>query len=66
MASSYSPWIKSSVSGALVYNTIDDMKSPHAGIFANVTTEVAGLGGDAQFVKLTGRGIVLSHRVGGA
>ena len=51
-----SPWIKSSVSGAMVYNTIDDMKSPHAGIFANVTTEVAGLGGDAQFVKLTGRG----------
>ena len=51
-----SPWIKSSVSGALVYNTIDDMKSPHEGIFANVTTEVAGLGGDAQFVKLTARG----------
>ncbi|MEP9388097.1 outer membrane protein assembly factor BamA [Mesorhizobium sp. KR9-304] len=51
-----SPWIKSSVSGALVYNTIDDMKSPHAGIYANVTTEVAGLGGDAQFVKLTARG----------
>ena len=51
-----SPWLKSSVSGALVYNTIDDMKSPHAGIFANVATEVAGLGGDAQFVKLTARG----------
>jgi outer membrane protein insertion porin family len=50
-----SPWLKSSVSGALVYNTIDDMKSPHSGIFANVTTEVAGLGGDAQFVKFTAR-----------
>ena len=50
-----SPWIKSSVSGAMVYNTIDDMKNPHAGIFSNVTTEVAGLGGDAQFVKLTAR-----------
>jgi len=50
-----SPWLKSSVSGALVYNTIDDMKSPHSGIFANVMTEVAGLGGDAQFVKLTAR-----------
>lgn len=50
-----SPWLKSSVSGALVYNTIDDMKSPHSGIFANVATEVAGLGGDAQFVKLTAR-----------
>ncbi len=50
-----SPWIKSSVSGTLVYNTIDDMKSPHNGIYANFTTEVAGLGGDAQFVKVTGR-----------
>jgi len=50
-----SPWIKSSVSGGLVYNTIDDMKSPHSGIFANAIAEVAGLGGDAQFVKLTAR-----------
>ncbi|WP_395446758.1 outer membrane protein assembly factor BamA [Aminobacter sp. UC22_36] len=50
-----SPWIKSSVSGTLVYNTIDDMKSPHNGIYANFTTEVAGLGGDAKFVKFTGR-----------
>ncbi|AZN99781.1 outer membrane protein assembly factor BamA [Mesorhizobium sp. M9A.F.Ca.ET.002.03.1.2] len=50
-----SPWLKSSVSLGLVYNTIDDMKNPHEGIYANVTTEVAGLGGDAQFVKVTGR-----------
>lgn len=53
-----SPWLKSSVSLALVYNTIDDMKNPHEGIFANVTTEVAGLGGDAKFVKVTARGSV--------
>ncbi len=50
-----SPWIKSSISGALTYNTIDDVKNPHAGLFANVTTEVAGVGGDAEFVKFTGR-----------
>ena len=53
-----SPWIKSSVSLGLVYNTIDDMKNPHEGIYANTTVEVAGLGGDAKFVKLTGRGSV--------
>lgn len=53
-----SPWLKSSVSLSLVYNTIDDMKSPHEGIFANVTTEFAGLGGDAKFVKVTARGSV--------
>ncbi|MGX9177884.1 outer membrane protein assembly factor BamA [Mesorhizobium sp. BHbdii] len=53
-----SPWLKSSVSLGLVYNTIDDMKNPHEGIFANVTTEFAGLGGDAKFVKVTARGSV--------
>ncbi|MCC5777581.1 outer membrane protein assembly factor BamA [Nitratireductor sp. B36] len=49
-------WIKSSVSGSLIYNTIDDMKNPHSGLYANLTLEVAGLGGDAKFVKATARG----------
>ncbi|RWO53740.1 outer membrane protein assembly factor BamA [Mesorhizobium sp.] len=53
-----SPWLKSSVSLGLVYNTIDDMKNPHEGIFGNVATEFAGLGGDAKFVKVTARGSV--------
>ncbi|RVD12105.1 outer membrane protein assembly factor BamA, partial [Mesorhizobium sp. M7A.F.Ca.ET.027.02.1.1] len=53
-----SPWIKSSVSLGLVYNTIDDMKNPHEGIYATTTVEVAGLGGDAKFVKVTGRGSI--------
>ncbi|TIO07864.1 outer membrane protein assembly factor BamA [Mesorhizobium sp.] len=53
-----SPWLKSSVSLGLVYNTIDDMKNPHEGIYANVTTEFAGLGGDAKFIKVTARGSV--------
>jgi outer membrane protein insertion porin family len=51
-------WNKSSVSANLVYNTIDDMKNPHYGIFANVGAEVAGLGGDAKFIKFTARGSV--------
>ncbi|PZO79432.1 MAG: outer membrane protein assembly factor BamA [Mesorhizobium amorphae] len=51
-----SPWIKSSVSASLVYNTIDDMQNPHSGIFANGTVEAAGLGGDAEWVKFTTRG----------
>lgn len=53
-----SPWVKSSVSLGLVYNTIDDMKNPHEGIYANTTVELAGLGGDAKFVKITGRGSI--------
>jgi len=52
------PWIKSSVSGNVIYNTIDDMKNPHYGIYANAGVEVAGLGGDAKFVKYTARGSV--------
>ncbi|MEQ1944316.1 outer membrane protein assembly factor BamA [Mesorhizobium sp. VNQ89] len=50
-----SPWLKSSVSAGLVYNTIDNMQSPHSGIYAAAILEVAGLGGDAQFVKGTAR-----------
>ncbi|TPN88125.1 outer membrane protein assembly factor BamA [Mesorhizobium sp. CU2] len=53
-----SPWVKSSVSAGLVYNTIDDMKNPHEGLYITGTTEFAGLGGDAKWVKLTGRGSV--------
>ncbi|QPC87691.1 outer membrane protein assembly factor BamA [Mesorhizobium sp. NBSH29] len=50
-----SPWVKSSVSGTLLFNNIDNMKDPHSGLYATFTTEFAGLGGDAEFLKLTGR-----------
>ncbi|RWM26672.1 outer membrane protein assembly factor BamA [Mesorhizobium sp.] len=53
-----SPWVKSSVSLGLVYNTIDDMKNPHEGLYVTGTTEFAGLGGDAKWVKVTGRASV--------
>lgn len=53
-----SPWLKSSVSLGLVYNTIDDMKNPHQGLYITGTTEFAGLGGDAKWVKVTGRASV--------
>jgi outer membrane protein insertion porin family len=50
-----SPWLKSSVSGSIIYNTIDDIKNPADGIYAKFTTEYAGIGGDANFVKFTAR-----------
>lgn len=50
-----SPWVKSSVSGSLVFNTIDNLQNPRNGLYANFTTEVAGLGGDAKWAKFTGR-----------
>lgn len=49
-------WIKSSVSGSVTYNTIDDMKNPHEGIYLSGTAEYAGLGGDAEWAKFTARG----------
>ncbi|TPJ76734.1 outer membrane protein assembly factor BamA [Mesorhizobium sp. B2-6-2] len=51
-------WLKSSVSLGLTYNTIDDMKNPHEGLFVTGVTEFAGLGGDAKWVKVTGRASV--------
>ncbi|MBA1138824.1 outer membrane protein assembly factor BamA [Mesorhizobium sp. CCANP35] len=51
-------WIKSSVSAGLVYNSVDDMKNPHEGLYASATAEVAGLGGDAKFFKFTTRATV--------
>lgn len=48
-------WTKSSVSGTLLFNTIDNMNNPRSGLYATFTGEYAGLGGDAEWVKLTGR-----------
>ena len=50
-----SPWIKSSVSGSLIYSTIDDINNPHSGFYGTLYVEGAGLGGDAKFVKTTVR-----------
>ncbi|MCY6380939.1 outer membrane protein assembly factor BamA [Hoeflea prorocentri] len=51
-----SPWVKSSISNSLIFDTIDDKRLPREGIFARMTGEFAGLGGDAKFVKFTARG----------
>jgi outer membrane protein insertion porin family len=49
-------WIKSSVSWSLVYDTIDDRKNPHDGLYAKFNQEYAGVGGDANFLKTTFKG----------
>jgi outer membrane protein insertion porin family len=49
-------WRRSSISTGLVYNTIDDQRNPRDGIYATAAVEFAGLGGDAKYVKVTGRG----------
>jgi outer membrane protein insertion porin family len=37
-----------------VYNTLDDKKNPTSGWLAELKPEVAGLGGDSRFVRVTG------------
>lgn len=55
-AGEHSPWLRSSVSYTLTYNSIDDMKNPREGIFGRFTQEFAGLGGDAKYMKTTFKG----------
>jgi outer membrane protein insertion porin family len=55
-AANESPWIKSSISYSLTYNSIDDVKNPHDGIFARFVQEYAGVGGDAKYLKSTIKG----------
>ncbi len=54
-AAKNSPWLRSSISYSLTYNSIDDMKSPHDGIYSKFTQEFAGLGGDAKYIKTTAK-----------
>ena len=51
-----SPWLRSSVSYSLTYNSIDDVKNPHEGLYGKFVQEFAGLGGDAKFIKTTFKG----------
>jgi outer membrane protein insertion porin family len=37
-----------------VYNSLDDKKNPTSGILAELKPEVAGLGGDSRFIRVTG------------
>jgi len=49
------PWQRSSISYGFTYNSIDNMKNPHDGWFVRLNQEYAGIGGDANYVKSTGK-----------
>ena len=49
------PWVRSAISHTLTFDTIDDRTLPRDGIFAQVTQEFAGLGGDSDYYKITGK-----------
>ena len=50
-----SPWVQSTVSNTVTYNTLDSAMLPHEGILASLTQEIAGLGGDSRFYRVSGR-----------
>ena len=50
-----SPYVTSSVGYSLVYSTIDSLKTPREGIYAKLEQDFAGVGGDASFVRTSGR-----------
>jgi outer membrane protein insertion porin family len=50
-----SPWLQSSVSATVTYNTLDTTMLPHEGILASLTQEIAGLGGDSHFYRVSAR-----------
>jgi outer membrane protein insertion porin family len=48
------PAIVSLVGYGLVYNTVDNNKSPTRGILAEIRQDFAGVGGDVNFIRTTG------------
>jgi outer membrane protein insertion porin family len=48
--------ITSQVGYAVSYNTLDNVRNPSQGIYAEFKQDVAGAGGDARFVKTTAEG----------
>jgi outer membrane protein insertion porin family len=49
------PWVRSSISHSLTFDTLDDRTLPRDGIFAQITQEFAGLGGDSDYYKISGK-----------
>jgi outer membrane protein insertion porin family len=48
------PVTVSLVGYTLSYNTLDNVNSPTSGLLASVTNDVAGVGGDVNFIRTTG------------
>ncbi len=46
--------ITSLVGGSLVYSTLDNGRNPTSGLYAELRGDVAGLGGDSRFARVTG------------
>jgi outer membrane protein insertion porin family len=45
--------ITSLVGATLTYNTLDNIRNPHSGLYIEVKPDVAGVGGDSRFIRAT-------------
>ncbi|MFC7400344.1 outer membrane protein assembly factor BamA [Chelatococcus sp. GCM10030263] len=45
--------ITSLVGATLTYNTLDNVRNPHSGLYIEVKPDVAGAGGDSRFIRAT-------------
>ena len=52
------PYVTSSLGYTLLYNTLDSASNPREGIYARFDQQFAGVGGDAEYLKSTGRASV--------
>ncbi len=50
-----SPYFTSSLGYGLVYNSLDSTKNPRNGLFGKFNQQFAGVGGDAEYIRTTGR-----------
>jgi outer membrane protein insertion porin family len=46
-------WLTSLVGYSLTYNTLDNVRDPREGLYAEIRQDIAGLGGDAKWLRTT-------------
>ncbi len=51
LAAAQGPVITSLIGYTLTYNTLDNVNSPTSGLYASITQDFAGLGGDVNFIR---------------
>ncbi|MCF3639077.1 outer membrane protein assembly factor BamA [Rhizobium sp. TRM95111] len=49
------PWVRSTISHSITYDSLDDRITPREGFQATATQEFAGVGGDSDYYKITGK-----------
>ena len=57
--------IESVVGYSLAYNTLDNVKSPTSGLYAEIKQDFAGVGGDVNFIRYVGRSAQLLRSLPG-